>query len=342
MKLDPQARTLLERVGQASYPPIRTVAPVEGRRIYRAICRALQPPAPDVGAVSDLSFPGPGGPVALRLYRPRLQTAEAAATAAAAAMEPEAAAGAAGGAPDAPLPAVVFFHGGGFTIWDLETHDVPCRRLAHLARCAVLAVDYRLAPEHRFPAAFDDGVAAVRWIAAHAAELGLDPERIAVAGDSAGGNLAAGAALALRGEHPRIVLQVLIYPCLDMRGALPSHQEFARGYLLEREDTLWFAGNYLRDNSDALDWRASPLLAEDHGGLPPAYIFTAGFDPLRDEGAAYAERLGAAGVRVTYECFEGMIHGFITMGAALAAADHALYRMAQGLRLAFSPDARRS
>ena len=311
MKLDPQARTLLERAAQAKYPPVCTVSPTEARRMYREMCRALQPPPPEVASVADLSFPGPGGPVALRLYRP-------------------------GTAQDARLPVVVFFHGGGFTIGDLDTHDVPCRTLANFSRCAVLSVDYRLGPEHKFPAAFEDSVAAVCWTAAHAAELGLDVQRIAVAGDSAGGNLAAGAALALRGEGPRIALQVLLYPGLDMRGLSPSQTEFAHGYLLEREDILWFMGNYLGSDADALDWRASPLLAQDHSGLPHAYIFTAGFDPLRDEGWSYAQKLTANGVRVTYECFEGMIHGFVTMSAALAAADHALYRVAQGLRLAFA------
>jgi len=327
-QLDPQARALLERAAQANYPPVHTVSATEARRMYQAMCRALQPPAPEVASVENLSFPGPGGQVGLRLYRPM-------------------ASGGAGsaqgvqGVERGPLPVVVYFHGGGFTIGDLDTHDVPCRTLANFARCAVLAVDYRLGPEHRFPAAFEDAVAAVRWTAAHAADLALDAARIAVAGDSAGGNLAAGAALALRGEGPRIALQVLLYPGLDMRGSAPSHAEFAQGYLLEREDILWFTGNYLNSESDALDWRASPLLAQDHGGLPPAYVFTAGFDPLRDEGAAYAERLSASGVPVTYECFEGMIHGFITMGAALAAANHALYRVAQGLRLAFgAPDPR--
>jgi acetyl esterase len=316
-QLDPQARQLLERAAQAKSPPVHTVTAIEARRMYREMCRALQPPAPEVAAVENLSFPGPGGPVALRLYRP---------------LAPALTAGGAG-----PLPVVVFFHGGGFTIGDLETHDVPCRTLANFARCAVLAVDYRLAPEHRFPAAFEDGVAAVRWVVAHAADLGLDGARIAVAGDSAGGNIAAGAALALRRDGPKIALQVLLYPGLDMRGSLPSHAAFARGYLLEREDILWFMGNYLASDADALDWRASPLLAPDHGGLPPAYIFTAGFDPLRDEGAAYAERLSASGVPVTYECFEGMIHGFITMGGVLAAGTHALYRVGQGLRTAFVP-----
>ncbi len=317
-KLDPQARQLLERAAQAKYPPVHSVTAPEARRMYRQMCRALQPPAPEVASVADLCFPGPAGPVGLRLYRPLL-------------------AGHAAAAAGNPPPVVVFFHGGGCTIGDLDTHDVPCRTLANFARCAVLAVDYRLGPEHRFPAAFEDAVAAVRWTAAHAADLDLDPERIAVAGDSAGGNLAAGTALALRGGVPRMVLQVLFYPGVDAHGTWPSRTEYASGYMLEREDMLWFKGNYLRDEADAKDWRVSPLRAADHSGLPPAYVFTAGFDPLRDEGAAYAQKLQASGVRVTYECFEGMIHGFITMGGALAAANHALYRAAQGLRLAFSP-----
>jgi len=301
---------LLERTAQATVPPLHSVTVQEARRIFRDTCRALQPAPPEVANVSDLSFPGPGATVALRLYRGR-------------------------GTPAEPLPVVVYFHGGGFTIGDLDTHDVPCRTLANFARCAVLALDYRLAPEHKFPAAFDDCVAAVRWTAAHAAENGLDPERIALAGDSAGGNLAAGVAIALRAEGIPIALQVLLYPGLDMRGGSPSHLEFAKGFLLEREDIAWFRGNYLGSEADALDWRASPMLARDCSGLPSAHIVTAGFDPLRDEGWAYAEKLTASGVRVTYECFEGMIHGFVTLGAALAAADHALYRVGQELRLAF-------
>lgn len=310
MQLDPQVRALLERAAKAGYPLVHTVAPGEARRMYREMCRSLAPAVPEAAAARDLSFPGPAGSVPLRLYRPHATQ-------------------------NASLPVVVYFHGGGFTIGDLDTHDAACRALSKFARCAVIAVDYRLAPEHKFPAAFEDSVAAVRWTAAHAVELGLDAERIALAGDSAGGNLAAGAALALRGDGPKIALQVLIYPGLDMRGTMPSHAQFAHGYLLEREEILWFLGNYLSDPAQAVDWRASPLLASDHRGLPPASIITAGFDPLRDEGAAYAERLSESGVRVTYECFEGMIHGFITMGGVLAASNHALYRVGQGLRLAF-------
>ena len=310
-RLDPQARMLLERVKQSTLPPIHTVTAEEARRMYRDACRALQPEPPQVARFSELSFPGPDGTVAMRLYRGL-------------------------GAPDAPVPVIVFFHGGGFTVGDLETHDVPCRTLANFARCAVLSVDYRLAPEHKFPAAFHDCVAAVRWTAANAVRLGFDPGRIVIAGDSAGGTLAAGVTLALRGDEARIARHVLIYPGLDMRGGTSSHNEFAKGYLLEREDIHWFMGNYLKSEADARDWRASPMLAPDHSGLPPVHVITAGFDPLRDEGLAYADKLTASGVTVTYECFEGMIHGFVTMGEALAAANHALYRVAQAMRMAFA------
>lgn len=309
-RLDPQARVLLERAAGSGYPPLHTVPAAEARRLYRAMRVPLQPPPPDVDEVSDLAFPGPAGPVAARLYRGR-------------------------GAPKS-APVAVFFHGGGWTYGDLETHDVPCRTLANFARCAVLSVDYRMGPEHKFPAALEDCLAAVRWVAAQGAGPGLDAARIAVAGDSAGGNLAAAAALALRDEGLRLAQQVLVYPALDMRASAPSHFEFALGYLLEREGILWCRANYLRDEADVLDWRASPLLAPDLAGLAPAYVVTAGFDPLRDEGAAYAERLEASGVSVTYECFEGMVHGFITMGAALAAANHALYRIGHALRIAFA------
>jgi acetyl esterase len=235
---------------------------------------------------------------------------------------------------------LVYFHGGGWTFGDLDTHDVVCRELANLARSALASVDYRLAPEHKFPAAVEDAVAATRWVAREATALALDPRRIAVGGDSAGGNLAAVVALVARDEGgPSLVMQVLIYPATDMAADTPSHAEFADGYVLTREAILWSRANYLRSPDDVADWRASPLRARDHTRLPPASIVTCGFDPLRDEGRAYADRLQAAGVPVTYECFEGMVHGFVTMGGAIAAAHHALYRCAQALRQAFAREA---
>ena len=312
-QLDPQARSLLERAARANAPKMHTLSAAEARRAYRDMRIPLQPAPPEVEAVAELSLPGPAGPLAARLYR--------------------------GVGAQRPAPVVVYFHGGGWTFGDLDTHDVPCRALANFARCAVLSVDYRMGPEHKFPAAFEDCLAAARWVAAGGAGADVDASRLALAGDSAGGNLVAAGAIAARNEGLRLAMQVLIYPALDMRAQSASQFEFARGYLLEREDILWCRANYLRGEADALDWRASPLLAADLAGVAPACIVTAGYDPLRDEGAAYAERLAAAGVPLAYECFEGMVHGFITMGAVLAAANHALYRVSQALRPAFSRNA---
>lgn len=310
-QLDPQARQLLESAASSGLPPIQSLSAPAAREQYRRSRAPLRPAPPDVAQVRELSMPGPGGALALRLYRAH------------------------GAAADAKLPAVVFFHGGGWLVGDLDTHDVVCRHLANAAHCAVIAVDYRLAPEHKFPAAVDDSVAATRWVAAHAAELGVDAARIAVGGDSAGGNLAAVTALTLRDlpqqGDPFLVMQMLIYPVTDQAGNTASAGAYAEGYLLTRASMLWYRENYLRGESDITDWRASPLCAADLSGLPPAYVITAGFDPLLDEGLAYAERMRAAGVDVTYECFEGMVHGFVVMGGVLAASHHAIYRLAQGL-----------
>lgn len=309
MKLDPQARAVLDRVARANVPPYASLDPAAARALYRDTRGRLAAAPPEVARVDDLR----AGEIPVRHYRPI------------------------GSEPGEALPALVYFHGGGWTIGDLDTHDVPCRELANLGRCAVVSVDYRLAPEHRFPAAVEDAIAATRWAHANAAALGIDASRIAVGGDSAGGNLAAVTAIALRDAGgPPLAMQVLIYPATDMAADMPSHFELAEGHMLTRDAILWFKGNYLRGPEDERDWRASPLRAADLSGLPPAYIVTAGFDPLRDEGQAYAEALEAAGVAVTYECFEGMIHGFITMGGVLAAAHHALYRVATGMRLRFA------
>jgi acetyl esterase len=312
--LDPQARAVLERIARANLPPYPQLGPAAVRQLYRDTRGHLGAAPPEVARIETLRAAGPAGVIPVRLYRPHRSVA------------------------DESLPALVYFHGGGWTFGDLDTHDVVCRELANLARCAIASVDYRLAPEHKFPAAVEDAVAAVRWVAREAQALGLDAARIAVGGDSAGGNLAAVVALAARDERrPKLAMQVLIYPATDMAADTPSHREFADGYVLTRDAILWSRGNYLRSAEDVADWRASPLRARDLSGLPPAYVVTCGFDPLRDEGRAYADRLRAAGVAVTYECFEGMVHGFVTMGGVIAAAHHALYRCAQGLRQAFAP-----
>jgi acetyl esterase len=313
MQLDPQARAVLERVARANVPPYSQLGASAARAIYRETRGKLSAAPPEVARVAELQATGPAGGIPVRLYRPL------------------------GTSADERLPALVYFHGGGWTIGDLDTHDVPCREFANLARCAVVSVDYRLAPEHKFPAAFDDAVAATRWVHANAGALGIDAGRLAVGGDSAGGNLAAAVAIAFRDTRgPRIAMQSLIYPATDMAADTPSHLAFAEGYMLTRDAVLWFKGNYLRGPEDEGDWRASPLRAEDLAGLPSAYLITAGFDPLLDEGRAYADRLRAAGVTVTYECFAGMIHGFVTMGAAIAAAHHAIYRASLGLKRAFT------
>ena len=311
MTVDPQMRAVLERIEKAALPQFCTLSADEARRLYRESRAALSPPVPGVQEVRDLAASGPAGPIPVRLYR-GLDTPAGAA-----------------------LPVLVFFHGGGWTIGDLDTHDIVCRTLANKARCAVVAVDYRMGPEHKFPAAVEDCLAAIRWVASQATVLGVDAARIAVGGDSAGGNLAAVAAIALRDAGgPPLVFQALVYPATDQRMDSASHARFGEGYLLTRDNMLWFRSNYLAP-ADYDDWRASPLRAGDLACLPPAHIITAGYDPLVDEGRAYSDRLVAAGVPVLYECFEGMTHGFLTMGGAVAAANHALYRLGQSLAQAF-------
>ena len=286
--LDPQARALIDLMTERGVPPVQTLSPMEARALYRDRRGFTQPEPPAVGAVKDLEAPGPRGPIPLRLVTP---------------------AGSAG-----PWPVLVYFHGGGWTIGDLDTHDVLCRQLCAASGCAVLAVDYRMGPEHRFPAAPEDCLAAVRWLRSAAAAHGLDASRIALGGDSAGGNLAAVVAIAMRDAgDPPALLQLLIYPATDMRAIAPSHTRNAQGYLLTADSIAYYRGHYIADPAQWSDWRASPLLAADLTRLPPALVLTCGFDPLRDEGRQYADALSAAGNRAQYICFERQIHGFITM-----------------------------
>jgi acetyl esterase len=216
----------------------------------------------------------------------------------------------------------VFFHGGGWVIGDLDSHDVVCRKLAHEGELIVISIDYRLAPEHKFPAAVEDAIAATQWIAGHATELGIDATRLAVGGDSAGGNLAAVVAISARdGNGPAIAGQVLIYPAIDFAMTHPSHREPETSILLTHSVIKWFRDHYLSSAADVHDWRASPARAETLVGLPPAYVLTAGADPLRDEGDEYARRLKEAGVAVTTRSFPGQFHGFFTMGKLLQQAN---------------------
>ena len=307
--LDPQVQAVLEMVIKSGRPPYHQLSPKEARQLFRETRPASTPTPPEIGMVKDLAADGPDGAIPLRLYRPRAVDAGVA------------------------LPALVFFHGGGWVIGDLETHDVLCRQLTAEAGIAVVAVDYRLAPEAKFPAAVDDAWAATRWVVAHADRLGIDARRIAVGGDSAGGNLAAVVALLARDAGtPKIALQALLYPVTDVGTEWPSYLAFADGYLLTSESMRWFIAHYLTSEKEAVDWRVSPLRASSLRGLPPALIVTAGFDPLRDEGEAYARALRDAGVRVDYVCYGGMIHGFIPMGRLIDTGNRGVAHVAASLR----------
>jgi acetyl esterase len=307
--LDPQAAALLELIQASGLPPVSELAPAQARQSYRERRAYSQPEPSEVALVREHAAPGPSGPVPLREYRPL------------------------GAPPAKALPALVYFHGGGWVIGDRDTHDVLCRALCNGSGCAVFSVDYRLAPEHPFPAAIDDALAATRWVAANAVDLKLDAARIAVGGDSAGGNIAAVVSLALRGDATtRLAFQLLIYPATDQNFGTVSYLENGVGYLLTAASMLYFRSHYLPDAAQWQDWRASPLLAVDLSGLPPALILTAGFDPLRDEGLAYADKLADAGNRVEYICFSRQIHGFITMGRVIGEAQAAVDLCAGALR----------
>jgi acetyl esterase len=312
MKLDPQARALLAELDQRE--PDRTVPGflADTRQLYERSRIQLSGAVPAVAGCQDLQIPGSAGAVRARCYRPQ------------------------GSAPGQLLPVIVFFHGGGWVYGGLDSHDTVCRHLANASDAAVIAVDYRLAPENPFPAAVEDALAAVRWVRRTGGELSLDSARLVLAGDSAGGNLVAVTTLQMRdADDAPAAMQVLIYPAVDFAMESPSHHALAEGYALTRFSMLWLRSLYLRQETEIADWRASPLRAASFAGLPPAYVITAGFDPLRDEGQAYAAALEAAGVGVSSECFEGMIHGFLLMGGRVAAAGHAIYRIAQQLRPVF-------
>jgi len=310
MPLDPDAQTLLDMVKEANRPAFETVSPAEARAAFMAARPVLGPEPMPVAELRDLAIPGPAGPIPARLYRPSE-----------------------GGS----LPALVFFHGGGWVVGNIDSHDTVCRHLANRADCAVVSVDYRLAPEHKFPAAVEDCFAATAWAADNNAALGIDARRLAVGGDSAGGNLAAVVSLMARDRGaPRISYQLLIYPAVDAAMTHPSIARFAEGYLLTRATMRWFYDQYLRAPEDAADWRVSPLAAADLVGVAPAFVLTAGFDPLCDEGDAYAARLAAAGVPVRHRRFADQIHGFAMNGKIIRAAEAALDDTAAALKQAWA------
>jgi acetyl esterase len=312
MPLDPQAELILGLVKKANLPEFWQLTPDQAREQYLLRVAKLAEKLP-VFRSYDRRIPGPGQDLTVRIYEPREAR------------------------PGEKFPVLLWLHGGGFVIGNLDTHDHACRALATQAECLVVAVDYRLAPECKFPAAVDDCMASLRWLALHAVEIGGDPARIAVGGDSAGGNLAAVCAILARNDgYPKLAHQLLLYPCTAPEPETPSHRKFAEGHLLTRNTITWFYKQYLRSPKDSNDFRFAPLVAEDLANLPPALVLVAGYDPLRDEGVDYARRLIEAGNRVTLVNYEGMVHGFALMGGAVDAAKRALRQSAQALREAFA------
>ncbi|SLN11737.1 alpha/beta hydrolase [Oceanibacterium hippocampi] len=310
MTLDASAKLVLDLVAANPRPSLDRLDPVAARAQYDRTVKVLDLDPRPVASVRDIAIDGADGPLKARLYHPENAGER--------------------------LPLLVYFHGGGWVIGTIESHDSLCRELAIRGDIAVLSVDYRLAPEHRFPAAVDDAHAAFRWAARHAATLGIDPGRIAVGGDSAGGNLAAVTALRTRNEAHRPAFQLLLYPATDLATQSESHRRLADGYLLTAALMDYFSGHYLGDRSAADHPDASPILAADFSGLPPAWVLTAGYDPLHHEGEAYAEALSGAGIPVRHRHFPGQIHGFLNMGKAipetLAALDEGAKAVGGGLR----------
>jgi acetyl esterase len=307
--LDPDAAAVYKAFQEAGRPPYESVEPPKAREMYLAGRAVSNPEPPELESAKPLSIPAPHGAIPARIYKPK-QLRKTGSLA----------------------PCLVFYHGGGWVIGDLDSHDVVCRKLAHEGELIVISIDYRLAPEHKFPAAVDDSVAAVKWVAANAKQLGIDAGRLMVGGDSAGGNLAAVVALAARdGDGPKLAGQVLIYPATDFAWSHPSHREPETSVLLTHSVIRWFGNHYLGD-ADITDWRASPARAKTLAGLPPAYVLTAGADPLRDEGDEYAKRLKDAGVPVSYKHFPGQFHGFFTMGKLLPQANVAASEIAAWLK----------
>ena len=306
--LDPDAVAVYKAFQEAGRPAYETLTPPEAREYYMQARLVANPEPPELLSAESLAIPSPHGRIPARIYTPKkLRKA------------------------DGLAPGLVFFHGGGWVIGNLETHDVVCRKLAHEGEMIVMSVDYRLAPEHRFPAAVEDAVTATKWVAANAKGLGIDASRLVVGGDSAGGNLAAVVSLDARENGPKLAGQLLVYPATDFSRKHPSHSEPETSILLTHTVVTWFMNNYLGD-ADINDWRASPARARTLAGLPPAYVLTAGADPLRDEGDEYAARLKEAGVAVTYRHFPGQFHGFFTMGKLLNQANVAVGEIATWLK----------
>jgi acetyl esterase/lipase len=311
MQLDTNVRSLLDMLAASGQPKLWELTPVDARKMALELTRMVESKE-EIGKIENSTMPGPGGPLAFRVYTPA-------------------------GSADGLLAGIVYFHGGAWVFGDLDSHDSMCRMLANESRCRIISIDYRLAPEHTFPAAVEDAYAATEWVAAHASELSIDPARLAVAGDSAGGNLAAVVCHRAKSSGPRLALQVLLCPVTDVTADNQSRRDFAEGYFLEGPLMTWAGTHYLLPDVNVRDSRLSPLWAPDLSGLPPAHIHTAGFDPLRDEAKAYADALERAGVEVHYTCHEHMIHHFYAMAGAIPYAKTALKSVGAEIKAALAP-----
>jgi len=309
MALDPESQRLIDLMAAANRPAWNTLSPQAARELYLSLRPAAQGPRPAEATVVDRTIPGPAGDLAVRLYRPASAPA------------------------DAKLPCLVYAHGGGWVFGNLDSHDVLCAQFALEAGIVVFAVDYRLAPEARFPGAFDDVVAGLKWVAANGVSIGVDPTRLAIGGDSAGGNLAAAVAIWARDNGgPKLRLQLLAYPVTDAVGRAESYRRYEDGYGLNAATMEWFFDHYTPDKANRGDWRISPLRATSLGGLPPALVITAGYDPLRDEGRAYAFRLHQEGTQADLVEFGGMLHGFLSSPMLLHGARRGTSLAAAALR----------
>lgn len=313
MPLDPQAEQFLQQIAQLELSPLPSLTPAQAREQVAKL-RGKPLRVQPVDRVENFTIPGRAGEIPIRTYTP-IRAPQS----------------------STPLPVLVYFHGGGWVLGDLDGADPTCRFLANRAGCAVVSVDYRLAPEHKFPAAVEDAFAAVEWVAENAGKIGGDRLRVGVGGDSAGGNLAAAVALMARDKHfPPLCCQLLIYPVTCYSFDTESYREFSSGnFGLNKEEMIWFWHHYLASEADGQNYYASPLLANNLSGLPPACIFTAECDVLRDEAEAYAARLRAAGVSVQLKRYEGLIHSFVGLAPVLDRGKQALEEIADELRLMF-------
>lgn len=310
--LDPRAKKVLDMLAAAGAADVTQLTPRRMREGFRRLAQVVDIKNERIGLVEDKELPGPGGPLPFRIYKPQ---------------DPA----------RGPLPGLVYFHGGGCVFGSIDTHDGICRMLSNDSGCAVISVEFRQAPEHKFPAAVEDSYTAAKWVVEHARELGLDPSCIAVGGDSAGGGLAAVVCqLAASNGGPHLALQVLFCPVMDMSVESPSRRALAVGYFPDKAIIDWMLKNYCTPDVDLKDPRLSPLYATDLASLPPAHIHTAGFDPLCDEGEDYANRLKRAGVDVCYICHEGMIHHFYGMAGAIPYARIAMKAAGAAIREALA------